>query len=730
MPSSENRAPGETQRFADRAGGPTLYEGTGYQTGVSLVEFLGLLARQQQAPALVLRLRCEARQLVAGGQFGYDLGVLTPDQDRQIEMKSSPVKDEVVELVARLASVVGTPGRTLQLIHGKATKWTEALDLLVANGGEAVDDDDLDRIVAASGDTDRRTLLDLLAGHDAGAKALLLHLQPPEFMPPASVRNLVERHAHALACEQADELVRRLTQTLDTAFRSRATLVVADVLGELVDAGLIFPVTVLTPQADPALTQAVGVLEACRVPLPEPVLAGALGVPPGGARALLADLIEARVVVEDAAGLWRVRTSVPLPRSLAGSAVREVLASLVDDPPVTHLERVAQVPNVLALADACLTADPALVSRAFYPYDKASKATGDLSTVYLLARTAVEALARVDGDGAEHQEKVLWLRGHARICGTSWTLQRVGQEAEALVEMDAARADSRPFNAVDNLAFVDKCQGRLHRLLGEQHEANGDHATAVEDYERSRAALDSAHQQFTALLGDPRFATRYEEEPGECLALRARTELSAGQLEEAARFAARAHAELDGLGPRCKPWADVCLVDAEVALERARDNMPADQALALLSAEAEQLDQVLAEFIDDADADDAVDFGANEIVARTLQVSGQLAVDTGQPERAATLFERAADHYRRVDQQVAEYRCRAWALELRGELPTELLLALRAVDANAGCVVEAARLHLADPRSDMPERHWAGLVTAGAVAAAAREHRWTDRAAG
>ncbi len=78
MPAADEREPGLAQRFADRAGGPSLYEGAGYQTGVSLAEMLGLLARQQQAPATVLRMRCEARQLVAGGQFGYDLAVLTP----------------------------------------------------------------------------------------------------------------------------------------------------------------------------------------------------------------------------------------------------------------------------------------------------------------------------------------------------------------------------------------------------------------------------------------------------------------------------------------------------------------------------------------------------------------------------------------------------------------------------------------------------------------------------
>jgi hypothetical protein len=99
--ATDERRPGQVQQFADRAGGPTLYEGTGYQTGVSLLEALALLARQQQSPLAVLRLRCESRVPVGGGQFGFDLGVVTADDDRQMEIKSSPVKGDVLEIVAR-----------------------------------------------------------------------------------------------------------------------------------------------------------------------------------------------------------------------------------------------------------------------------------------------------------------------------------------------------------------------------------------------------------------------------------------------------------------------------------------------------------------------------------------------------------------------------------------------------------------------------------------------------
>lgn len=726
------RTPGTAQPFADRRGGPALYEGTAYQNGVALLETLGLLGRRQQSPLVVLTLRCEHRILVEGGQLGFDLAVVSPEGCRQLEMKSSPVRDEVVELLARLVTIASEPGQLLQLVHGKANRWTEALESLLRSAGEAVDADQLLAIVSASGDAERLALLIGLPPHPTlGPKALLARMARPEFLAPAAVGREVQMLAHLLAGERADDVVRRLTETLTQAFSVRATLSVGDLHADLVTAGLIYPVTVLAPPSDPMLTRAVGALDVCRSPLPEPLLARALGLPAGEVRELLQELLAARIVLDGPDGLWRPRTTHPVPRSMAGTVLTELLTLLIDEPPEQHLGRMAQVPKVLALSGACLADDPYLVARAFKLYEKAAKATGDLSSVYRLARAALQAAAAVPPGAAARNHEVLWLRAHARICGTSWTLQRVGQETEASAEMDAAREESSPFGDVDNLAFIDKCQGRLSRLRAEDLAATGDHGAARVIYDESRQQLQRAHKSFLALLGDVRFAQRYQEEPGECLALRARTELSQGRLDAAERYATAAHQELDGLGPRCKPWADTCVVDAEIMLARARDGMSGASAHVALTEQATRLDGVLTQFRAMADDSEAVDVGANEILARTLQVLGQLALETGDPSRASDLLDDAGAHFVRVDQRCAAYRCQAQALELRGSvLPAQLLAALEAAEASPGCRVETTRLHLADPRSPAPERHWASLVKQGQLAAAAFEHRWTDRAAG
>jgi hypothetical protein len=733
MPKDEippKRKPGGAQRFADRAGGPTVYEGMAYQTGVSCVEALALLHRQQQSPMSVFRLRCESRELVPGGQLGYDLSVDTPGRERLLEMKSSPVESEVKELLARLKTVAAQPRRKIQLVYGKATKWTEALDSLLRNAGEAADDGELMALVAASADEARGELLEVCLevckDADVGPKALLQGMLRPEFLQPSQVAKEVNLHAWLLAGDRADDLVRRLTQVLDEAFPERRTLVIGDLHVALMDAKMILAVCVVAPSSDTHLAQAVAVLETCPAPLPEPVLARALGLVDGAVAALLSELIEARVILRDGNTLWRPRGSQRISPSAAGQSLRETLAGLISLP-LRHSDKVAQVPNVLALSQACARDNPDLVARAFRVYDKAAKATGDLSTVYRLAAVSLEAATNAPADGEQHRV-LLELRGHARICGTAWTLQRVGQESEASVQMDYARIESEQAHSADNLAFVDKCQGRLSRLRAEASAGAGNNERASELYALSREQLAGAYQAFTALLQEPDYA-HLAEEPGECLALRARTALSQGQLDEAEKYAGRAHDELDYLGPRCKAWADVCLIDSELALARVREGMEPDLARALLLERSHRLHQVLEQF-GETSTDDAIDFGASEIVARTCQMLAQLAQETGHNLEALRLFREAATQFERVDQQRSSYRCLARALELGDELPQKLVAALNYGGADDSTRVEAFRLHTLAPVADGPPRHWEGLVRRGQLVAAAREHRWTDRVSG
>lgn len=720
--SKPERKPGTVQRFADRAGGPTLYMGANYQSGVVCSEVLRLVAWQQRSPMAVLHVVVEGRALAEGGQFGFDLHVLTPEEDVLIEVKASPLPEEVRELLARLGSL--GPGPRVRLVHGKATKWTTALDRLVRYAGEATDDAGLRALVAAADDDDLTSLLADVAG---GSRQLLLRMDAPEFRPPVSLTRDVEMHARLLAGDRAGDLIRRIGELADLAAEVRADIRVGELLDGLVADGVVARLDIAGPLADGRLTVALAVLDRCPAPLPEPVLSAALALPAGGALEVLGELIDAGMVVHDGDGrLWRPRGGARLSGDDADLALRAALERLLVIPHERHGERVAQVPNVLSLAHKLVGSAPALVARVFKDYDKAVKATGDLSAVHRLASLSLDASTRA---GDLPARDALELRGHARICGTAWVLQRVGLPADAAAQMDLARRESAEAASRDNLAFADKCQGRLSRLTAEDHAAGGDGAAADAAYDLSRHQLDAGYEAFTALLSEPEF-TRLEEEPGECLALRARTELSQGRLDEAERYAALAHAELDHLPDQRKAWADTCLVDAEAAMARVKDGIPPEQARARLLACADSLQDVLDQFRGAAANPATVDVGASEIVGRTLMVLAVLARDTGDDATAALLFNEAAEQFERVDQARTAYRCRAAALDLTNAVPAELLAALRAADADEATTVEAHRLHAVAPaQGPAPDRHWAVLAERGRVEAAARVHEWTDRRA-
>lgn len=721
-----NRKPGALQRFADQAGGPSVFAGANYQTGIACAELLRLLVWQQQSPLAPLSVVCEPRAVRSKAQLGFDLRVVEPDQDRFDEVKASPQPAEVQELVARLDKI--SDGQTVRLVHGKDTVWTRALDRLVGLAHEAVTDDELTTLVDAAADDNVTTLLSGVPDTAPGRRLLLRRMDAPYWVPAALLSSLAETTARMLAGDRADQLLRLLRDRIGAASERRVDLVVSQVLDDLVGAGLVVRLDVQAPSADPNLASAIAVLDRCPVPLPEPVLAGALGLAEGGAAALLDELCRARMVLCEDNTLWRAPGPSRVSADRAMPAITRSLELLLSIPKDAHGERVGQVLNVLSLATAAREHHPGLVATAFQEYDKAVKATGDLSAVYRLSKLSLDAATAVPADGAD-TKALLKLRGHARICGVGWVLQRVGLPQDAARQMDQARQESEQGGSRENLAFIDKCNGRLSRLTAEDLAEAGEPAGAEEAYDLSRLQLDSGYDQFRALVVEPEFA-RHVEEPGECLALRARTELSQGRLDDAERYAELAHRELDHLADARKAWADTCLVDAEAALARVRDGEHEDPA-SVLDEQKDRLAKVLDQFWAAATPGPTVDVGASEIVGRTLMVLATVARETDGFPEAARLYEKAAGQFERVDQGRTAYRCQAQALDLTGAVPAELVAALQAAQADDGTRVEAYRLHTQTPlEADPPSWHWERLVARGQSESAARVHTWTDRQAG
>ena len=449
---------------------------------------------------------------------------------------------------------------------------------------------------------------------------------------------------------------------------------------------------------------------------------------------MLDEMLRARWVLRVEDMLYRPAARTPLALDLAGDVLRRVLGELLALP--THAARVRQAANVEALAALCIEQDPAVVAEAFWAYDKAVKASGSFSLVRRLAQHSLRAASRLSmAGGGQGARRALELRGHARICGISWTDQRVGALNQAAEGLETARGESALAESEDNLAFIDKCQGRLSRLRAEQRQEQGDQSAAAQLYQQSEEQLRSAYQQFAALVRAG--SDRLDEEPGECLALLARTHLSAGALNDAEQVARDAHRELDFLQPRRKAWADVCLLDGEIALQRARAEVQGDPkaaraARSTLLGHLRQAQEIVDAF-SPVTPEGVLDVGASEVAARAHRQLGVLHEALGDHASACAHLRLAAALFRDMDDTTQAYCCLAMAdqLEYDEPLPAALLEALDEAGADPGTRVEAACLHRDEPAGpNAPRRHWAGLVTRGKLIAAGQSYPWADRVAG
>lgn len=259
--------------FADRRGGPTVYEGTGYQTGVAVLEALHALSRVTYSPTTLVHLRCEPRELVGSGQLGYDFGIEDEEGRRDVEAKAAPMRAEVVELLARLRHHVDSqPLVQLELAHGKDTRWTAALAALLANAAEATSEEELQRLVAASGDRDRALLLQKVGDEP---RQHLARMRRPALRPPRTLEESIGLVAVQLAGPAAARaLVEAVTARLEEAFRSRESLLVPALRQELHQRGLLLPAPAVPPAGDqdllPGSRSLLASTPTCLAPVPDP----------------------------------------------------------------------------------------------------------------------------------------------------------------------------------------------------------------------------------------------------------------------------------------------------------------------------------------------------------------------------------------------------------------------------------------------------------------------------
>lgn len=669
------RRPGTPSPVSDLRGGPGTASGVDYQTLVAMQQTLELLDNSRYEPSDCTTLRFEPRTIDDGKQLGYDVGW---DGSRRRdpetwEIKFNPTAADVREYVARLPARVGRQAPRVRFVYGNDTAASKSLEALFFHAGEASDNDEFRALVDQAGHDGEAALLELL-GDDP--MAVMECGVPPEYIAERQAVQAVDMLCqHVCMPRRRDELRAAVRDVVTAATRRRGSLSVGALRDQLRgDRLLMDAAAVDVSGVEDEVIAAVVVLERCPLPLPVTVLADALSQEPEAVVRLLSDLADiGRVRIRDGT-VWLVdRPPVQLPfdpgADAAVSALRALIGLAVERP----VDAAGHTPNARGLADAAVNHAPEVVAEVFVAFDKPSKAYGDLSLVYRLAQTSTKAVLSLVDSGRSGDRHLMRLRARNYICGEAWVLQRrdeLGEAAELLAE---ARRLTELSGDRSGLAWSDKCEGRLARMRAEKENSDERRADLLRESER---LLRDATTRFAAMASDD--ASLYEE-AGESLSLLARTFLVAGDLIQAADSAAGAHSYLDA-SPASKAYADLVLVDAEIAVTRT-EGRGGGADLGALDGHVAAVRDVVDRF-SMADASD--DLAASEIVSRAHFVAGRLYIRLEDIPAALDSFEAAERVNRELQYYDRAYEA-GWAAKqlVPGAVPSPLAAALSAASADA-----------------------------------------------
>jgi tetratricopeptide (TPR) repeat protein len=542
---------------------------------------------------------------------------------------------------------------TFEFVHGQGSKAAIDLDEIGRSAREARDDEQFARLVIETS-KDQQDFVAIL-GRDARRRARqvrAVHLTTGEAKSRIEwITNRMYRDGSAPGVR--DRLAVRFAQ----AAEERETIDVKKLQDELVSRGAelrIGPIADLTGLSMP-VQDALAVLSSLEVPVPLSLLANVVGA---GEADLSADL-EAFISLVEVEGVQAVLLATPLgafshPRcpQLLAATLRQTL-DLAADRSRRGLA-LSQVRNIARLAEQLLDIDPVLVASVYPIAERLFKTRGHLQLALKVSRVTLRATERPPTSSSVVTNGQLRDRAQTKICGESWVLQRIGE----LDEADRVAAESLELGRVlgwdRNTAYCLKCRGRLLRMRAEQTNASDERISLLSD---SETHLRSAITEF----GESSEFGHDHPEVGDCHSLLARTLFVAGRRMDAWRELIRARDRLDGEVGQ-KDWADALILEAEL--------LAADGER---SAALADLDQVLNQFPDSADAD------ATEITARALATRGRIrghrdrtnaALDHG---RSAELYELLDDHYRADEQEWAK-------LVLENAVPPELADALAEED--------------------------------------------------
>jgi tetratricopeptide (TPR) repeat protein len=238
------------------------------------------------------------------------------------------------------------------------------------------------------------------------------------------------------------------------------------------------------------------------------------------------------------------------------------------------------------------------------------KERGDKHFLLEVAYLSLSAAKRVRGD-----RNTAVARVRCEICGIAWVYQRVGQLAKAQAAAAVARELAETIGSDANVAYAEKCSGRLARVQAEG-------LSGHERFDKLAASTGHLHRAIDAFEADHDYGPRHPE-VGDCYSLLARTHLVAKDLsacESAITSGFEILSASDG-----KDYIDALILRAELFETRSRFDdarLRLDDAVSLTAGGGREM---------------------SEARARALLARGRLIRRSGGDARDAVDDFRAAD---------------------------------------------------------------------------------------
>ena len=323
-----------------------------------------------------------------------------------------------------------------------------------------------------------------------------------------------------------------------------------------------------------------------------------------------------------------------------------------------------------------------MAARLFDVLDKPMKALGDKRFAMEVADACVQATIH---EGARSKEEAE-CEARARICGLSWTHQRMGRLDLAAHEAELSIELARNLNSTKSLAFGKKCSGRLARLRAEKAESR---RTQAELFAQSISELEEA----IALFSDHEEFGAEHAEVGDCYSLLARTHLSMGHAEDASRYLHFA-LRLIPAGPS-KDKFDLEILQGDMAARTGN-----------ATGAYEHYGRVL-------QASRGVGFEESEIVARAMVRRANLHARSGKHKEAAADYRGAADIWKKFQEVEAAAEAEWKAISLEQAFPRQIANLL---EAEPSFVI----------RTMACRQYVEGAVAAGATSVAQRQRHDTQ----